>query len=298
MARRIAVFGGTGFLGRRVVRRLLERGYAVRAASRHPDRSRLAGFADAAANPQPVEADIGDAACIRGALADVWGVVNAVSLYRERGGRTFRSMHVEAAARLAAISREAGVVRLVHVSGIGADPASSSAYICSRAEGEIAVRAAFPGAIIVRPAVMFGPDDAFLLPITGLLRKLPLFPLFGRGRTRLQPVHVEDVAEAIARLIAGAQTEAVYEFGGPDTYPYRRVLETVCEHYGWRRALVPVPFRLWRSLAYLAELLPRAPITRNQVELMRIDNVSSARHPGLRSLGIDPQGIETVLRDL
>jgi uncharacterized protein YbjT (DUF2867 family) len=292
--RKVVVFGGTGFLGRRIVQHLLDHGYAVRVASRHPER----GQAIFSANPsrlELVEADIGEDASVRRAVLNAFGVVNAVSLYLERGHRTFHSVHVEAAARLAAHSREAGVARLVHVSGIGADPTSSSPYIRSRGEGEIAVRTAFPGATIIRPAVMFGPDDAFLTPITELLRKLPMFALFGRGRTMLQPVHVEDVGEAIARLIDTAQTEPLHEFAGPRVYSFRELLETVSHHLGLRRALVPVPFVVWQTLAYGAELLPRPPITRNQVELMRIDSISSPAQPGLSALGIEPRGIETFL---
>jgi NADH dehydrogenase len=142
---------------------------------------------------------------------------------------------------------------------------------------------------------MFGPDDAFLTRIAGLLRKFPAFVLFGRGRTILQPAHVEDVGEAIARIIGAAQAESLYEFAGPRIYAYRDLLETVCDHFGLRRALVPAPFLVWQTLAYLAELLPRPPITRNQVELMRIDNVSSSAQPGFSALGIEPRGIEAVL---
>ena len=298
MPLKTVVFGGTGFLGRRVVRHLLDRGDGVRAASRHAGRDRLALFGDRAAGLELVEADIGDAASIRRAVGDASGVVNAVSLYRERGPQSFQGVHVEAAARLATLCREAGVARLVHVSGIGADPASSSPYIRSRGEGELAVRAVFPEATIIRPSVMFGPDDAFLVPIVGLLRRFPAFPLFGQGRTSLQPTHVEDVAEAIVRLIAGAQGQPLFEFGGPAIYQYRGLLEAVCKHYGWRRALVPVPFWVWHSCAHVAELLPRAAITRNQVELMKADNVASAGLPGFESLSIESRGIETVLRAL
>src|SRR5262249_31285624 len=154
--------------------------------------------------------------------------------------------------------------------------ASTSPYIRSRGEGENAVRAAFPAATIIRPAVMFGPDDAFLMPLTGLLRKFPLFPVFGGGQTVLQPAFVEDVGEAIARTFDAAQAEPVYELAGPRTYTYRDLLQTVSSRLGVRRALVPVPFAIWQTLAFLAEFLPEPPITRNQVELMKIDNVASA----------------------
>ena len=292
--RKAVVFGGTGFLGRRVVGHLLDHGYAVRVASRHPERGKTI-FPGDASQLELVRADIGEDASLGAAVADAFGVVNAVSLYLERGSQTFHSVHVEAAERVARLSREAGVARLVHVSGIGADPASNSPYIRSRGEGENAVRAGFPEATIIRPAVMFGPDDAFLMPLTGLLRKFPAFAVFGSGRTRLQPAHVEDVGEAIARLVDAARPEPVYEFAGPRIYTYKELLKTISSHFGFRRAFAPVPFVIWQALAYIAELLPRPPITRNQVELMKIDNVTSSVWPGFSALGIEPRGIETVL---
>ena len=180
----VTVFGGTGFLGRRVVDRLRRHDFIVRIASRHADRSREL-FGPDGPQFQSLEVDIHDAQAVADALAGSYAAVNAVSLYVERGGETFHSVHVEAARRLAARAQQHGLERLVQVSGIGADAASPSLYIRKRAEGELAVRAAFPDAVIVRPAVMFGPDDAFLTTILALLRNLPVFPMFGRGLTRL-----------------------------------------------------------------------------------------------------------------
>jgi uncharacterized protein YbjT (DUF2867 family) len=223
MTRRVVVFGGTGFLGRRVVRHLLSRGFAVRVASRHPEHGKTA-FPDAPSQLELIRADIGDDASVRDAVGGTFGVVNAVSLYVERDNQTFSSVHVEAAARLARHSRDAGVARLVHVSGIGADAGSPSPYIRSRGEGEDAVRAALPDATIIRPAVMFGTDDAFLIPLMGLLRKFPVFPLFGSGHTRLQPVYVDDVGEAIARVVDAPDAEPIYEFAGPRVYCRRAAI--------------------------------------------------------------------------
>ena len=158
---------------------------------------------------QSIEANIHDERSVADALAGAYGVVNAVSLYVEHGQETFHSVHVEVAQRVAAQARRAGVERLVHVSGIGADAASPSLYIRKRGEGELAVRAAFADAIFIRPAVMFGPDDAFLTTILKLLRQLPIYPMFGRGQTRLQPAYVEDVAEAIARVLQRAETPSI-----------------------------------------------------------------------------------------
>jgi NADH dehydrogenase len=245
-----------------------------------------------------VRADIGEVASIKSAIAGAFAVVNAVSLYVERDGRTFHSVHVEAAERLAKLSHDAGVERLAHVSGIGAAAASSSPYISSRGKGEQAVRAAFARAVIVRPAVMFGPDDGFLVPLSRMLRKLPAFPLFGNGRTRLQPASVEDVGDAIARIVDAREPEAVYELAGPRIWTYDELLRAIAGHQGLRRILVPVPFAAWRALAFMAEFLPGPPLTRNQVELMRLDNVASASAAGFGALGLTPSGIESVLAEL
>ena len=201
MARgKVTVFGGTGFLGRRVVRHLLECELSVRVASRHPERA-IALFPDVRLSIESLHADVNDDRSVAAAVAAVEGVVNAVSLYVETGRHTFYSVHLTAAARVARLAREAGVERLIHVSGIGSDAGSASPYIRSREEGERIVREAFPTATLIRPSVMFGRGDAFLTPVARMLRRLPVFPLFGRGQTRLQPVHVEDVAGAIARAM-------------------------------------------------------------------------------------------------
>jgi uncharacterized protein YbjT (DUF2867 family) len=294
VVKKVVVFGGTGFLGRRVVRHLLDHAFVVRVASRHPERAKSI-FSTDPSMLELVRADIAEVASIHEAVRDAFAAVNAVSLYVERGNQTFHSVHVDAAERLARHAREAGVTRLVHVSGIGADPASPSPYIRSRGEGEHAVRAAFPEAAIIRSAVMFGPDDAFLASLTVLLRKLPLFALFGGGGTRLQPAHVEDIGEAIARIIDGPQAHALYELAGPRIYTYKELLESIGNHLGLRRTFFPVPFWIWQALAYLVEFLPRPPFTRSQVELMRVDNVASTEYPGFGALGIQASGIEAVL---
>jgi uncharacterized protein YbjT (DUF2867 family) len=292
--RTITVFGGTGFLGRRIVARLREAGAVVRVASRHPAR---VGADDPGL--QAVRADVSDARSIANAVAGAQGVVNAVSLYVEQGRATFRAVHVDAAARVAAEAQRAGVARLVHVSGIGADAASASRYIASRGAGEQAVRAAFPGATIVRPAVMIGPGDAFITAIAALLRRLPAYPLFGRGDTRLQPVHVDDVAAAVARAVTSDHAvEPVYELAGPTVYRYEDVVRMIARQIGARPLLIALPFPLWRSLAALAEVLPAPPITRNQVELMETDNVAAASAPGFAALGIAPRPLERALSEI
>jgi uncharacterized protein YbjT (DUF2867 family) len=296
--RTVTVFGGTGFLGRRIVRHLRSRGFPVRIASRHPDRGyRLFGPNDP--QLQSVQANIHDERSVADALAGAYGVVNAVSLYVEHGQETFDSVHVEAAQLVAAQAHRAGVDRLIHVSGIGADAASQSRYIRKRGEGELAVRAAFVEALFIRPAVMFGPDDTFLTTILKLLRQLPVYPMFGRGRTRLQPAYVEDVAEAIGRTMQRAETPAtIFEFGGPRVYSYEEFLRAVAQQAGLAPLLVPIPFAVWHVLAWASEILPSPLLTRNQVELMQIDTVASPKMPGFAELWISPHSVEAILEKM
>ena len=296
--RTVAVFGGTGFLGRRVVRHLRKRGFSVRIATRHPNGG--AGlFALDDPQLQSVEADINDGQSVARALAGAYGVVNAVSLYVEHGTETFHSLHVECAQRLATQARQAGVERLVHVSGIGADVASPSLYVRKRGEGELAVRAAFADALLIRPAVMFGPDDSFLTTIITLLERLPIYPMFGRGLTRLQPAYVDDVAEAITRALQRTEKHPItFECGGPRVYSYEELLRAVAHEASLKPKLIPIPFAAWHVLAWFAEMLSSPPITRNQVELMQIDNVASPEMPGFEELGITPLSIEEILPEM
>ncbi len=289
----ITVFGGTGFLGRRVVRHLREHGFAVRVAVRHLEHV-AALFPDDSKEPPAVRADVDDEASVAQALVGAWGLVNAVSLYAEKGGRTFHSVHVEAAARVAAVARGAGVQRLIQLSGLGADTHSRSAYIRSRGQGEAAVSAAFPGAVIIRPSAMFAAGAGFTAALAGMLRMAPVFPMFGSGATRLQPVCVEDVAEAIARIFAAPAPAETYEFGGPEVLTYKALLQTIMRQAGLRRLLLPLPFPLWRLLASVAEWLPNPPLTTGMVELMEEDNVVSGRLPGFAVLEITPKALGTV----
>ena len=294
----VSVFGGTGFLGRHVVRRMQKLGCLVRVASRHPDRSHWP-YSVGNPPPQPVEADVHDERSIADAVVDAYGVVNAVSLYVEHGPETFHSVHVEAARRLAAQAQRAGVKRFVHVSGIGSDPESSSLYIRKRGEGELAVRAAFADCTLIRPAVMFGVDDAFLSTILKRLKQFPVFPMFGRGQTRLQPAFVEDIADAVARAIQHDEARAkTFECGGPEVYSYEEFLRTIAREAGLKPKLVPVPFPAWHALAWVAELLPAPPVTRNQVELMQRDNVPSPGMPGFADLGLSPHAVGEILQEI
>lgn len=291
----VTVFGGTGFLGRRVVRHIRKHGFSVRIASRHPDRGqRLFALDDP--QLQSIEANIHDQQSVADEVAGAYAVVNAVSLYVEHGRETFHSVHVESAKRVAAQARLAGVERLVHVSGIGSDPASPSLYIRKRGEGELGVRAAFANATVVRPAVMFGPDDAFLTTLLKFLSQLPIYPMFGRGLTKLQPAYVDDVAEAIVRTLK--QTDGTFEFGGPRVYSYEELIKVVARAASLKPRLIPIPFAAWHVLAWFAKILPRPPITQNQVELMQIDTMASSELPGFKELGITPVAVEEVLQEI
>ena len=286
---RVTVFGGTGFVGRRVVRHLRDSGTRVRAVSRHRGLAEDPGI-------EQIAADAHDQHSMEAAVAGADGVVNAISLYVEHGSDTFHSVHVDTAAKIARAARQAGIGRFVHISGIGANTASSSPYIRSRGEGEAAVQTAFSGAVIVRPAVMFASDDAFLTTILRLLRSMPAYPIFGDGRTRLQPVYVDDVAAAIAQILRLDQKPyPVYELAGPRIYSYEELLRTIARIAGLRPLLMRMPFAFWNVLAGVAEMLPRPPFTRNQVELMQIDTTASERLPEFRALGISPRSLEGEL---
>jgi NADH dehydrogenase len=292
----ITVFGATGFLGQRIVRRLHEQGCAVRIVSRRPGRAR-AMFSTDDPRLRPIDGDIRSGQSVADAIAGARGVVNAVSLYIEHGEETFHAVHVEGARRVAVEARRLGVEQFVHISGIGADAQSRSPYIRSRGQGELAVRTAYPGAILIRPAVMFAPDDAFLSVILKLLQRLPAYPIFGSGMTRLQPVHVDDVAEAVARIVQRTERDPItLECGGPQVYTYRDLVRTIAREASLKPRMIPVPFGVWYALARAAELLPSPAITRNQVELMQVDTVASPDLPGLRDLGIAPQQLEETVR--
>jgi len=285
----VTVFGGTGFVGRRIVRYLCESSVTVRSASRHPE-------AAEGHDVKQIAADAHDERSVEAAVAGVDCVVNAIGLYVEHGSDTFHSVHVEAAARIASVARRVGARRLVHLSGIGADAASSSPYIRSRGEGEAAVQAAFPGAVIIRPAVMFASDDSFLTTILRLLRVLPAYPIFGDGRTRLQPVYADDVAAAITQVLRQSNKPyPIYELAGPRVYSYEELLRTIARTAGLRPVMVRMPFAVWDILAGVAEILPHPPLTRNQVELMQIDTTAADNLPGFRAVSISPRSLEEEL---
>ena len=302
------VFGGSGFVGRHIVRALARDGWRVLVAVRRPD---LAGFLrpiGAVGQIELTQANLRYPESVAAAVRDADLVVNAAGVKRQSGRQTYDAVHVSGAAAIAAATAAAGVARLVHVSGIGADASSTNAYIASKGFGEQAVRAALPSAIILRPSVMFGPDDDFLNRIGALARALPVLPLFGGGATRLQPVFVGDVAQAaLAALADPAAPARIYELGGPEIMTLREITALTLRIVERRRALMPLPFPLARLIAWSTEVasaislgkFPKAlTTTRDEVELLREDNVVSdaaiAEGRTLRELGIVPQGVEAI----
>jgi uncharacterized protein YbjT (DUF2867 family) len=288
------VFGGTGFLGSRIVRQLATLGSRVRIVARRPKRP---GWVTDPGTVELISADIRDERGVAQAVAGADSVVNAVSLYvpsRRRG--SFEDIHVHGAARVGRAARVAKVQRLVLISGLGVDENSSSAYVRARMRGEDITRKVFPGAVAVRPSVLFGSDDAFLGSLMGIAR-LPVIPLFGRGDTRLQPVLVDDVAQAVALLARGeGDNHRVFTLGGAEVYTYREVVELVLESLGRTRPLVPVPFPAWLALATLLKVLPSPPLTVDQVRLMQQDNVVAGNFGRFEHLGIEPESLAGFLQ--
>jgi uncharacterized protein YbjT (DUF2867 family) len=292
----VVVFGGAGFLGRRLVRRLVTEGMTVRVAVRHPDPAQIELRSMGFDRFTVVPADVRDQASVAAAIAGANAVVNTVSAYVERGGVTFEAVHVQGAETVAREAVAAGVTRLVLVSGIGADADSGSSYIRARGRGEQVVRQEFPGATIVRPGAMFGPGDALFGTLADLARLLPVLPLVGGGHTRLQPVFVEDVAEAISSILTDPGTVGrTYELAGPGVYTLRELVRMTLHLMRKRRLLIPLPFAVAEIQARLFEFLPDPPITTGQIDLLRADNVASGALPGLRELNIQPKTVEEVV---
>lgn len=292
----ITVFGGSGFLGRRIVRRLAEAGADVRVAVRRPERAAFLIELGTPGRVSAVRADVWDEATVAPALADADGAVNTVGHYVERGRATFEAIHGEGALNVAHAAANAGIRRLVHISGIGADPEAASPYIRARGIGERRVRKALPEVTILRPSVMFGPDGGFFTRLAGVVRMLPVVPLFGSGEVRLQPVYVDDVAQAVvAALNLPAARGKIFELGGPRTYTYKALVQLVLNQTKRKRLLLPMPYFIWEMLAALMAPLPRRPISRDQVNLMKSDNVVSAGALSFGELGIEPTPVERIL---
>jgi uncharacterized protein YbjT (DUF2867 family) len=298
--RLVTVFGGSGFIGRHVVRALAKRGYRVRVAVRRPDLARFLMTAGAVGQIHGVQANLRYPDSVEAAVEGADAVVNLVGILHESGRNRFDAVHAFGPGAVARATRAAGIERFVQMSALGADPASPSLYARTKAAGETATREALPEAIITRPSVVFGPEDRFFNRFAAMARISPVLPLIGGGNTRFQPVFVGDVAEAIARAVEGdLRPGTVYELGGPEVMTFKEVLDTVLQVIHRRRLLVSIPFGMAALQGRLLELLPKPPLTADQVALLRRDNVVSeaAKDEGrtLEGIGVAPETVAAIV---
>ncbi|MCZ6604215.1 MAG: complex I NDUFA9 subunit family protein [Alphaproteobacteria bacterium] len=292
----VAVFGGAGFLGRSIVSALARQGAHVRIACRRPDEAQRCKPMGDVGQVAPVAANIRDDASVAAVVDGADAVINLVGILYESGRQKFDAIHRDGAARIARASSSAGVAQLVHISAIGADPRAVSGYARSKGDGEQAVKAAFDNAVILRPCILFGPDDDFFNRFAAVARFSPALPLIGGGDARFQPAYVCDVAEAVVAALTNPDTAGrTYELGGPQIYSFRQLLELLLTVIGRKRLLVPVPFWAAMVKAFFLELLPVPPLTRDQVRLLCQDNVVTDGVAGFADLGISPIAPEVIL---
>ncbi len=296
----VTVFGGSGFLGRHVVRALLKRGWRVRAAVRRPD---LAGFLQPLGMVgwvQPIQANLRYRWSVDRAVEGADAVVNLVAILAESGRQRFASVHDFGARAVAEAARGAGLDRIVHVSAIGADPESESAYARTKAAGEAAVFETLPKSVVMRPSILFGPEDDFFNRFAAMARAVPALPLIGGGHTKFQPVFVGDVAASIAEAVEGeAKPGTVYELGGPEVKTFRECMEIMLGVIERKRLLVPVPWPVASVAGAILGHLPGRLLTTDQVRQLRVDNiVSEAARKERRTLaafGIEPATLASIL---
>lgn len=289
----VTIFGGSGFIGRYVVKRLAARGARVRVAVRDVEGAKFLKPMGAVGQIAPFAVNIGDAASVRAAISGADAVVNAVGVLYEGGRQSFRRAHVDGPRMIAEAATAAGVGRLVHISAIGADAASDSRYAQSKAMGEAAVREAFPDATVLRPSVVFGAEDDFFNRFAAMARLAPALPLIDGGATKFQPVFVGDVADAVVAALDEEEAAGkTYELGGPEVMTFREVMEFILAETGRKRALAPAPSKLMRPMAGLMELLPGPPpLTRDQLTLLERDNVVAEDALKLSDLGVAPSSV-------
>lgn len=295
----ITVFGGSGFVGRHVVRLLAQRGYRVRVAVRRPNEALFLKPMGDVGQVQPVQANVRDTASCQAALAGASAVINLVGILSESGRQNFDAVHADAAARLASLAADAGISRFVQMSALGADENSASDYARTKAQGENAVRAEIPTAAIVRPSIIFGQEDEFFNRFANLARLSPVVPLVGGGETRYQPVYVEDVAEAIVALVEDSEPSGrTVELGGAETYSFRELMELMLDETARTNALVPVPFAVASLMTFALRwwFIPAdLRLTPDQIKLLQVDNTVSEGSEGLADLGIEPTALMSIL---
>jgi NADH dehydrogenase len=293
----ITVFGGTGFIGRHLVPLLVRSGATMRVAVRDRRRVQVTTKSDQAA--EYIQADLLDDVAVGAAIAGTGAVVNLVGILTETATQTYRAIHVEGARRVALAAQRHGVTRLIHISALGASPASPAASDRTKAEGELTVREVFPQATIVRPSLVFGADDHFFSRFAAMIRSSPILPLIGGGTTKFQPVFVDDMTAGLSELLKRSDTAGqTYEFGGPQVYNFKALLEHLLTALNRQRVLIPISFALAELQAGLLELLPNPPLTRDQVRLLKTDKVVGGAEPTLGDLGVQPRPLEEFLAAL
>jgi uncharacterized protein YbjT (DUF2867 family) len=293
--RRVTVLGASGFVGRYVVKHLAARGAVIAAVSRNASAADFLKPMGDVGQIALIDADVSDDVALAAVIAGADAVVNAVGILYERGRQRFDAIHARLPVRIAGAAQRAGTKRIVHLSALAADPQSPSAYARSKAQGESDLLAAFPDAVVLRPSLVFGPEDDFFNRFAAYARFMPALPLIGGGKTRFQPIYVGDVAEAAARALERDERGRIFELAGPKVYSFRALMELLLQEIGRKRALVSVPMGLAAFEAWFLEFLPKPPLTRDQVRLLRADSVPSGALPGLDALGITPTALELVL---
>ncbi|WP_373355579.1 complex I NDUFA9 subunit family protein [Pseudoroseicyclus sp. CXY001] len=301
MAGLVTIFGGSGFLGRHIARRLAKEGWRVRVAVREPEEAGFVRQYGVVGQVVPVLCNIRDEGSVAAALRGADAAVYSVGVLGDQGRNTLDAVNRDGAARVARMAAEMGIARLVHVSGLGASTEAEAAYLRSKAEGEEAVRAAFPGAMILKPAPMFGVDDTFFNRLAQLARLFPLLPV-PRPETRLQPVYVDDVAAAAVLGVTGAAAPGTYCLGGPEVMTQREVMEEVVATIRRKRVIVGMPLFLARLMAWLGDIgsyvtlgIVKAPISKDELRALASDSVVPEGADGFAELGIAPTAMEIVL---
>ena len=303
MAKLVTIFGGSGFVGRQVARLMAKEGWRVRVAVRRPDEALFTRTYGAVGQVAPVLCNIRSEESVRAALTGADAAVNCVNILNAEGKSNFKNVFHEGAEHIARISKELGVSRLVHISGLGIDTDSSSNYIASKSRGEAAVLAQYPDAVVLRPSVIFGPDDNFYNRFASMTRMGPVMPIVG-GNTKMQPVYVEDVARAAVMGATGTAAPGIYELGGPDVMTLREIVGQVLKATNRRKLVANIPFPIagiGASGLGLVQTLTGGlftnPLSRDQLALLRHDNIVSDDAKGFADLGIQPVAAEAVLDD-
>lgn len=290
------VFGGSGFIGSYVAAALAKAGYRVQVVSRNPEKAGWVKTASAAGQVVLRHGNIRDPLSVEQCIKGAEVVVNCVGLMSESGKQSFPALHAQAAERIAQVAASSGVKHLIHISALGVDKAARSKYARTKINGEKAVLAAFPAAIILRPSVVFGPEDHFFNLFAQMSRFSPLLPLIGGGKTQFQPVYVGDVADAVVAALEISKLRGkVIELGGPKTYTFREILQFIIQQTGRHCLMVPLPFPLAALKAALFELFPQPMLTVDQVKLLHYDNIVNPGQPGFKDLGLTPRSVEAVV---